>query len=285
MAIIVVVDVGNFSTKYAYQDEKEIKSNSFPSYLHQYKELENVEGMQRIQYNNLDYFAGEKVKAFYFGREEQMYFGNTKKGHHEAQIRLVYALYNVYKETGMNEFNLILTCPYESMEVDKKYFTSNFEGKREAQIDNETFKFSVNRIIMAAEGLGAFHFSKSPNCVIIDAGSMTLNILYLINGSISREDSHTLNGGTIHNSVFQLASTFAKTCTNVDYDYPIICTGGKAKEMKEVLEQLGYSEVSIADLRNQPTYYVNSVGLLMKYGKKFEEMFSWDVDRTPSYIK
>lgn len=275
MSKIVVVDVGNFSSKYAYQDKKEIKANSFPSVLHRYKEFdEKIEGMQRVTYNELDYYVGEAVKNFYFGRPEQMYFGNTRKGHHEAQIRLTYALYNVYKETGDNEFNLILTCPYESMEVDKKYFVENFEGERIAKIDNEPFNFKVNKIVMAAEGLGAFHFSESPNCAIVDAGSMTLNVLYLINGVISKEDSHTINGGTLTNDCFQLSDTFAKTCTNINYDYPLVCTGGKADEMKASLEKLGYTNVIPAQLDDKPFYYVNSVGLLLKYGKKFEAIFA-----------
>lgn len=274
MSLTVVVDVGNFSTKYCYQDSKEIKADSFPSVIHPYKPLEDSKNMKRVKYNNKDYYVGEEVKNFYFGREEEMYFGNTKKGHHEAQIRLVSALHNIYKETGQNEFNLVLTCPYESMEADKKYFMDNFLGKRTAFINEEPFEFEVKSILMAAEGLGAFYFSDSPNCVIVDAGSKTLNILYLVNGSISKEDSFTLNGGTIDNSSFQLANKFAKKCGNVDYTFPIVCTGGRAKEIKDALEGLDYSNVSVADLEDQPYYYVNSIGLLLKYGKTFEAMFA-----------
>lgn len=275
MTLTTVIDVGNFSTKYAYQDvKKEVVCNSFSSVLHEYIPLEDAQDISRVEYNELDYYAGEAVKNFYFGRPEKMYFGNTRKGHHEAQIRLVFALYNIYKETGEKDFNLILTCPYESMEADKKYFVKNFEGERTAKINGEVFEFTVNKIVMAAEGLGALHFSKSLNCAIVDAGSMTLNVLYLINGSISKKDSHTENGGTIDNTPKQLASTFAKVCRNVDYDYPLVTTGGKAVEMKESLLKLGYTDVEVASLEDKPSFYVNAVGLLLKYGKKFELMFS-----------
>lgn len=274
MTKIVVVDVGNFSSKYAYQDKGEIKANSFSSILHRYKELdEKSPDMSRVTYGNFDYYIGEGVKNFYFGRSEQMYFGNTRKGHHEAQIRLVYALYNIYKECGENEFNLVLTCPYESMEEDKSYFVDKFEGERTAIIDGETFDFKVNKILMAAEGLGAYYLSSSPNCAIVDAGSMTLNILYLINGVISRNDSHTINGGTLYNDMNQLSDTFAKTCPNIQYDYPIICTGGKSEGMKQALDEIGYSNVSSSKIENYPDFYINSVGLLLKYGKKFEGIF------------
>ncbi|WP_345806560.1 hypothetical protein [Bacillus subtilis] len=275
MTLTTVIDIGNFSTKYAYKDKKQIRVGSFPSILHSYKPLEDYEGMERVEYNGLDYYVGETVKNFYFGREEQMYFGNTRKGHMEGQIRLVYALYTIFKETGKKEFNLILTCPYESMVTDKKYFVQHFEGEREVIVEGKSFKFTVHNIVMAAEGLGALNFSDSLNCVIVDAGSKTLNVLYLINGSISKMDSHTINGGTIDNSIMDLAKTFAKTCSNIDYDYPIVCTGGKAEEMKECLENVGYSTVSSAELgEDKPSYYVNSVGLLLKYGRKFEEMFA-----------
>jgi plasmid segregation protein ParM len=160
------------------------------------------------------------------------------------------------------------------MEKDKKYFTKHFEGKRTAIIDDEEFEFEVNRIVMAAEGLGALHFSKSPNCAIIDAGSQTLNVLYIINGSISKNDSHTINGGTINNDLKTLAQLFAKTCSNIDYDYPLITTGGKAEELKVALEKVEYEDVTVAQVKDQPSFYVNAVGLLLKYGKKFEAMFA-----------
>lgn len=276
MALTTIVDVGNYSAKYAYKTKKGIECNSFSSILHPYKPLEeSLEGVRRIQYGILDYYIGKAVENFYFGRNEQMYFGNTRKGHHEAQVRLVRALYEIHKETSETEFNLILTCPYDSMTADKQYFTDKFEGERTAIVDGEEFNFKVNRIIMAAEGLGALHFSEYPNCAIVDAGSMTLNVLYLINGTISKVDSHTINGGTIQNSPFALASNFAKTCTNIDYHYPLVCTGGKAKEMKEALSELGYSNITVAELPNgKPSYYVNAVGLLLKYSEKFEVMFA-----------
>ena len=276
LALTTVIDVGNFSTKYAYKTKKGIECNSFDSILHTYKPLEeSLEDARRVQYGILDYWVGKGVEDFYLGRKEQMYYGNTRKGHHEAQIRLVRALYEIHKETKEKEFNLILTCPYDSMVSDKQYFTEKFEGERTAIIDGEEFNFKVNRIIMAAEGLGALHFSESPTCAIVDAGSMTLNVLYLINGTISKQDSHTINGGTIQNSTFELASNFAKVCTNISYDYPLVCTGGKAGEMKEALSELNYSNIIVAELPNgKPSYYVNAVGLLLKYSEKFEVMFA-----------
>lgn len=273
MTLTTVIDVGNFSTKYVYQEKEEIKCGAFTSVLAEYVPMEEYEGYQRVEYNGLDFYAGEKTYAFYHGHPEKMYFGNVRKGHHEAQIRLVYALYNIFKETGQKSFNLILTCPYESMEKDKKYFVKNFEGTRVARIDGEDFEFDVNKIIMAAEGLGAMNFTKSLNCVVVDAGSKTLNILHFINGHISKKDSHTINGGTIDNTTQQLAITFAKICNTVDYEYPIVTTGGKADEMKEALEKIGYSDVMAAELKGYPSYFINSVGLLLKYGKKFEVMF------------
>ncbi|UDY80721.1 actin like protein [Geobacillus phage GR1] len=274
MTLTTVIDVGNFSTKYAYEWKNEVKMGSFSSVIHPYKPLEETEGMTRYVYNNLDYYVGEAVKNFYSGKEERMYFGNTKKGHHEAQIRLVSALHNIYKETGEREFNLILTSPYKSMASDKEYFVKNFQGKRTSWVDENPFDFEVNRIICAAEGFGASHFTKEKNFVIIDAGSMTTNVLYLINGAISKEDSATLNGGTINNSPFQIANNVLKSCPQIEYDYPIITTGGRSLDIQKSLEQLGYENVTIAELDGYPTYYINAVGLLLKYSKTFEAMFT-----------
>lgn len=273
MSITLVIDVGNFSTKYSYRKDKEIKCGSFSSVIHPYKELDNEDGLNRFEYNNLDYFVGEETKNFYSGKEESMYFGNIKKGHHESQIRLVSALYYVYKETGEREFNLVLTSPYESMISDKDYFLNNFQGKKSSRVDGNPFEFEVKKIVMAAEGLGALHFSEELNCSIVDAGSMTTNVLYLINGSISREDSITINGGTLNNSPFQIANNIAKHCPFIAYDYPIICSGGQDDEIKTSLEQLGYEKVESPNTEVYPNYYTNSVGLLLRYEDSFEEMF------------
>ncbi|PHA62832.1 hypothetical protein [Bacillus wiedmannii] len=276
MTITTVIDVGNFSTKYAYETEEGIQCSSFSSVIHPYKEMDDSKGITRFTYNNLDYYVGEAVKNFYKdGREDKMYFGNVKKGHHEAQIRLLAALYNIYKETGNREFNLVLTSPYKSMTGDKEYFMKNFQGKKSAIVDGNPFEFEVKRIIVAAEGFGAVHFSKSKNCAIIDAGSMTTNVLYLINGAISKSDSETLNGGTINNSPFEIANNVVKSCPQISYGYPLVCTGGKADELKVAMETLGYENVTVAQLEdNQPSYYVNAVGLLLKYSAKFEAMFA-----------
>lgn len=275
MAITVIADIGNFSTKYAYiSKDGVIVTNSFSSVTHQYKELDEQQEMTRYRFKTLDFYNGPGTENFYAGKEDDMYLGNTKKGHREGQIRLLAALYKIYQETGESEFNLILTSPYKSMVSDKNYFITNFEGPQSAFINQNPFDFKVNKIIVAAEGLGALQYASSSNCVILDAGSMTLNVLYLINGVISKEDSRTLNGGTLKNSPMVLAEKFAKACTVVEYDYPIICTGGKAEELKDSLIDIGYENVEVAKIEGKESYYVNAVGLLLKYKDKFEAMFA-----------
>jgi plasmid segregation protein ParM len=274
MSLTTVIDVGNFSTKFAYKKGKDVKVSSFSSVIHPYKELEDPKDMTRFSFNNLDYYVGDGVHNFYLGKEDSMYFGNIKKGHHEAQIRLVAALYNIYQQTGEKSFNLIITSPYDSMEKDKQYFVKNFEGKKYAYVDDQPFEFEIKKIIIAAEGLGAFNYSQSPNVAIVDAGSMTTNVLYMINGSISKEDSVTMNGGTNNLNLFQIANNFVKACPHVEYDYPILCTGGKADELKQALERLGFENVSSVSLKDHPSFYANSIGILLKFGERFEAMFA-----------
>lgn len=270
--ITVIVDVGNYSTKYAYKKNKEIKVDSYSSVIHPYKPLDNVKDMLRVQYNDYDFYIGESVKHFYLGKEHEMYYGNKRKGHHEAQIRLVSAIFNVYGETNESTFNLVITAPYESISADSKYFKENFLGTKSATVNGEQFNFEVNKITMVPEGLGAFHFSESYDCVIIDAGSKTLNVLYIINSFISKEDSYTLNGGTINFTSQELVNKFVKTSSHVDFDFPIICTGGEAYEIKSSLEKLNYTNVIVANLDGDlPVYYVNSVGLiLLNHSNKFD---------------
>jgi len=277
MTLTVVVDVGNFSTKYAFKNEGEIIAGSFSSVISPYKEVEGFEsldGVKRVAFGGFDYYSGEGAKNFYSGNEDRMYFGNIRKGHHEAQIRLTRALHEIYLKTNERTFNLILTSPYPSMKDDKEYFTQLFLGMKVAYIDSVPFEFEIKNILVAAEGLGATNYTDKKNIVIVDAGSMTTNVLYLINGSISKQDSLTLNGGTLRNTAWDLSNQVAKSCPHIEYKYPIICTGGTAKEMKEALERLGYLDVSVCTSEDFEEYYSNSVGLLAKYGNKFEEIFS-----------
>ena len=57
---------------------------------------------------------------------------------------------------------------------------------------------------------------------------MTMNVLYLFDGTINAKRSLTLNGGTIKNTAFKLATQFSKECTDVEYEELILVTGGKA---------------------------------------------------------
>lgn len=275
MALTLILDLGNFSSKYGYIDKKgNVALNSFSSVIHKYKEMEGMKDVTRVTFNSNDYFVGEGVKNFYLGKENQMYFGNVRKGHREGEIRLIYALYSAFKETKEREFNLVITSPYDSIGKDKKYFDEIFKGKRVAYIDDQPFEFEVKNLIVAAEGLGALHFIDALNCVIVDAGSMTMNILQIFGGSISKEDSLTLNGGTIQNTTLELADRFFKACPHIDLEYPLVTTGGRALEMKKALESIGYENVLVAETSEDvENYYLNLLGIILKYSETFEELF------------
>lgn len=273
--ITVVVDCGNFSTKYCYELNDRIGMGTFPSIIHQYVELDVQEDMQRIQYEKLDCYIGEGVKNFYFGKKESsMYYGNTKKGHHEGLIRLVTALYKIYEETTINEFNLILTSPFSSVKLDKEYFTEKIGGMNTAQVDGEQFAFCVNHIFVVSEGQGAIHFfdqEECKNCIVVDAGSKTVNTLNFVGGAVRKANCHTIVGGTLDTSKFDLATQVIKNYAQIGYDFPIICTGGKAQEMSQEFTDLGYTAVKYVELENSPSYFANALGILQKYKDDIEK--------------
>jgi plasmid segregation protein ParM len=229
--------------------------------------------VKRVTFGNFDFYIGKGAARFH-RNDKTMYMGNTKKGHHEGIIRIIAALHDISQETGATSFNLIITSPFTSMAKDKDFFAKRMDGVCESLIDGKSFKFTIENIRVMAEGLGALAFAGVRDCVVVDAGSMTMNILHLIDGKINARRSITLNGGTIKNDVFQLATDFSKASTDVEFDHHIVVTGGKSEEMSEALESIGYENVNPILLKDYPSYYANVVGLFMVFEKKFESVFA-----------
>lgn len=275
MTLTVLIDPGNFSTKYVYRHNGDIRVGSFFSIAHVYEEMETTfnNEVKRVTFKNFDYYIGKGAARFH-KNEELMYMGNVRKGHHEGLIRVIAALHDIYKETGATSFNVVTTSPYTSMKKDREFFERKLKGACESLIDGKPFNFKVENFRAAAEGLGALSFSKSKDLIVVDAGSMTMNILHLIDGTINASRSRTLNGGTIKNSVFSLANSFSRACPDVDYDQHILVTGGKPEEISEALKDIGYDNAQAVTLEDYPAYYVNVVGLFFTFERKFEVLFA-----------
>ena len=272
--LTVLIDPGNFSTKYVYRHHGVVKVGSFHSIAHSYEEMEGVfnNEVKRVSFGNYDYYIGKGAARFH-ANQATMYMGNIRKGHHEGIIRIIAALHEIHRETGETSFNVIATSPYGSMKKDREFFENKIKGQHESFIDGELFNFNINNFRVAAEGLGALSFATDKNCVVVDAGSMTMNILYLIDGTINATRSKTLNGGTIKNSCFSLANSFSKSCPDIDYERTILVTGGECEAMAKALKEIGYEGAKSVSLEEYPAYYVNVVGLFLTFEKKFEVLF------------
>lgn len=273
MTITLIADIGNFSTKIIYTYEGEVFIESFSSIVAPFKELEDYGEMVRLEYKERDYLTGNGVENLYAGKTDRMYYGNIRKGHNEGMIRLLNALHKVTKKTKETSFNLVLTSPYVSLAKDKQFFIDNFLGKNSALINGIDYNFEVKNIIVASEGLGALNYTKEKNLVIVDAGSMTMNILTIINRRISVKETFALNGGTLTRTPFELAYDFSKKMNEVDFDFYIVVTGGKANEIKVALEKQGYTNVNIPDIPEDQFYLINSLGLYEEYIEEFERNF------------
>lgn len=276
--ITVFLDLGNFSSKIAYLKENgEFALLTYSSIVHRYKEMDSITDVNHISFDGRDYYIGKGAEHFYFGRNNEKYSGNKSKGHKEGEIRFVNALHLVHEATKAKKFNIVLTSPFENVAQDKKYFEDKMKGFKSAFIDGNPFEFEVKRIIAAPEGLGAIHFTKHKNCVIIDAGSMTINILHIIGGAISMEDSHTEVGGTVEQSEIMIAEKILKIVgRKLNLSHPLVITGGKAESIKTALKAEGFTNVEVAKPsdREVEQFFVNCLGLLLEYGEQFEEVFN-----------
>lgn len=275
MALTVLIDPGNFSTKYVYRHNGEVRIESFHSITHMYEEMDSVlnNEVKRVTFKHFDFYIGKGAAKFY-NNPDLMYMGNTRKGHHEGLIRILAALHQVHSETGQKDFNVVVTSPYSSMKKDREYFEKQLLGKQDCFIDGTPFNFNVLNLRAAAEGLGAISYSDEKDCIVVDAGSMTMNILHIIDGTINSTRSKTLNGGTVKNKAFVLANNFSKANPDVEYEQKILVTGGKSTEISEALKMIGYDNARAITLENYPTYYVNVVGLFQAFERKFEALFT-----------
>lgn len=275
MAITVLIDPGNFSTKYVYRYKGEVRVKSFYSITHVFEAMDSPfsSEIKRVTFKNFDYYIGKEAARFH-SNPDLMYMGNTKKGHHEGIIRIIAALHEVFRETGETTFNVVSTSPYTSMTKDREYFEKQLGGQQQSYVDNQPFNFNIPNFRVAAEGLGAITFSEVKDCIVVDAGSMTMNILHLINGTINSVRSQTLNGGTVKNSPFTLANTFSKANPDVEYEQLILVAGGKGTEVAAALKSIGYEQALAVTLEDHPAYYVNVVGLFLAFERKFEVLFA-----------
>jgi rhodanese-related sulfurtransferase len=275
-ALTVIIDPGNFSTKYVYRWKNELQVGTFESIAHRYEEMEQstINEAKRVTFKRFDYFIGRGAAHFHTD-ESTMYRGNKRKGHHEGIIRIVAALHDIHKATGATTFNVVSTSPYTSMIKDREFFERQLGKEIECVVDGKEFNFVIENFRTAAEGMGALKFSETKDCVVLDAGSMTLNVLYFINGTINATRSKTLNGGTIENDTFALADIFSRAVSStVEYDKYIIVTGGRSVEVAEALEDIGYDNVHSIELKDHPPYYANVVGIFLIFEKKFEKLFA-----------
>lgn len=274
-ALTVVIDPGNFSTKFVYRFKGELQVGSLESIAHRYEEMDSAASeTKRVTFKNFDYYIGKGAARFH-PNKSTMYRGNKKKGHHEGVIRIIAALHDVHQATGATSFNIVTTSPYTSMKKDREYFERVLGKQIECNVDGKAFQFNIENFRAAAEGMGALHFANTKDCVVVDAGSMTLNYLYFIDGTINAQRSDTINGGTIENDLFTLADIFSRAVSSiVEYDKYIIVTGGKSVEMAQALEDVGYEDVHSIELEAYPTYYANVVGIFLIFEKKFEVIFA-----------
>lgn len=266
--MLVVIDGGNFSTKVVFgSDEIGLQKISFSSVSHEYIPFADDDflakkgAMSRVQYIGLDKYIGEGVKSFYSSKkDEQIYTGNVTKGHYDGALRIVLGLYEIHKQTGETSFDLVITSPVKSRKKDKIFFENTLTQNTSAVIDRKQFDFEINDLRVGAEGLGAKFFVHQKNCIIVDAGSQTTNLLRFIEDGLT-EDSETINMGTKNASIPSIADTIYRNLSRVDLEYPIRTTGGKSKEVAKALTMCGFQNCLEIDADGCKDYFINAVGL------------------------
>lgn len=269
MVKTLILDLGNYGGRTVYEIDGELETDSFSSVVTRFKDLEDQKKMLDIEFLGNKFLTGEGVENFFEGKKDRMYLGGTKKGHAEGAIRLLHALYRVTKKTGDTEFNIVILSPYKSIQKDEDFFKEHFSGSNSYVINGKPYNFTIHNLGFAAEGLGAFNYATKKNVVLFDVGSGTWNVITMRGGVIQRDETFTVNGGTIGNAPFDIASDFQKLMKNLDYDYEIVVSGGKANEIASSLELLGYENVIVPEIEDGKFYFINAIGLYKQHYKLF----------------
>lgn len=269
--MLVVIDSGNYSTKYFYSVDSSIRMGCFLSIVHDYVHFATDDlsgaprGMNRVQFGAIDVFVGEGVKNLFAQKQgESLFTGNVRKGHIDSVARIILALQKIHEATGEFAFDLVLTSPIASRSQDKEYFSKIFSGNMSAHVDNRSFDFSIDKLIIAAEGLGATEFTDQLNYVVVDVGSQTTNIVRMV-GGVMTEESATINGGTHSKTPEQIAKIVFRALSDVDFSFPIFVSGGKSADIMRALREVGYSncECSAIPDTDMAPYYINGYGIYL----------------------
>lgn len=273
--MFVVVDTGNFSTKYFFEMDSRVQMGCFSSVSHEYVGISQeayfrpVADMHRVEFDGLDQWIGEGAKNLYaYKKNEEMYTGHVSKGHFDALLRVILALHHVKKTTGTNSFDLVVLSPFVSIHSDKRFFEDLLLNEHTACVDSEDFTFCINSLRIATEGLGAKYFVLEPNCIILDVGSQTTNILSFSNGLLlSTDPSTTVNIGTQSQALRNIGSKILRKLNMVDRDFPVRVSGGKSDEIAKILSQIGFIDCRAITAECEP-WHVNGLGTykLLKNG-------------------
>lgn len=275
MALTLMVDIGNFGTRVVYKHKGEMVVDSFSSVTALYKDLEDQKKMVDVFFEEGHYITGEGAEFFFKGEKEKFkYAGGKSKGHSQGAVRLIHALYRVYNATNESKFNILILSPFESTKKDKIFFQKHFSESNTYMVNSRAFNFDVEHIGTIPEGLGAFRYAKSSNCILFDAGSGTCNITSIINGTVNLDDTHTVNGGTVGNSPFELVFNFKNLMKDVNSEDEIVVSGGKAREIARNLEAQGYENVILPEIEKDEHHLINLLGIFeLQYDNLSKE---WD---------
>ena len=268
--MLVVIDSGNYSTKYFFRNkEKTMQMGNFLSVSHDYVPFlesafsRGTNGIKRIQFYGADFYVGDGcVDLFLSKKDEKMFTGNVRKGHAHSLVRVVASLHEVYKISQENSFDVIITSPIKSCTLDKAYFTEALLGEKAAIVNDTSFAFSIHSVTIAAEGLGATAFVDKKNHIIVDAGSHTTKILRIVQGDMTA-NSETLNGGTQTKSAAQIAQTVFRSISDVDFEFPIRVTGGKSTDVAQALAATGYTNCESVSANGCEPFYMNGYGVFL----------------------
>lgn len=165
-------------------------------------------------------------------------YGDTK-AHEDTKIRILLAAYR-YKEKycpGIENIKLITGQPIASHnDAEKKKLQDMLLGEHEFIVNGEPYYLNIEKVGIAAEGMGAFWSNPQTGKVrIIDVGSGTVNVATILNKKVINNASATFNFGmeTVDRGVDSIARGIIQETTRLRWernDMVHVC-GGVASEV------------------------------------------------------
>lgn len=232
------IDAGNYRAKVAGPYGVDSYRTAICDWFERNIEEDFGEDDMEFEYEGRKGFAGTLASYEDFYDGAGMYGDN--KAHGDTVIRVLLAIYRYTHKycPGFLRFKIIIGQPIATHKPsEKKKLIDMLVGPHKIIVNRKTYHYTIEQVMVVAEGTGAFFASpKNGRVHIIDIGSGTVNLATLTEAKHINQASNTFNYGVEttggRENIDNLARAVIKSATTLRWrqEEPIYVCGGVTED-------------------------------------------------------